>query len=75
MFNLVRMKAGEELKTAFRAKYGHNKYIVMLFELTNAPATFQALINTTLEKYLDIFVTAYLDNMLIYIKETLEEYV
>ena len=42
----------------------------MPFGLTNALATFQALINTTLCKYLDIFVTAYLDNMLIYTKGT-----
>ena len=47
----------------------------MLFGLTNAPATFQALINTTLCKYLDIFVTAYFDDILIYTKKTLEEHV
>ena len=45
----------------------------MPFGLTNAPATFQVLINTTLCKYLDIFVTAYLDNILIYTKGTLKE--
>ena len=45
----------------------------MPFGLTNAPATFQALINTTLCEYLDIFVTAYLDNILIYTKGTLKE--
>ena len=47
----------------------------MPFGLTNAPATFQALINTTLCKYLDIFVTAYLDNILIYTKSTLKEHI
>ena len=45
----------------------------MPFRLTNAPATFQALINTTLCKYLDIFVTAYLNDILIYTKGTLKE--
>ena len=45
----------------------------MPFGLTNAPATFQALINTTLCKYLDIFVTAYLDDILIYTKGTLKK--
>ena len=47
----------------------------MPFGLTNAPATFQALINTTLCEYLDIFVTAYLDDILIYIKGTLNKHI
>ena len=47
----------------------------MPFGLTNAPATFQAFINTTLSKYLDIFVTAYLDDILIYTKSTLKEHI
>ena len=46
----------------------------MPFELTNAPATFQSLINTTLQKFLDILVTAYLDNILVYTKSTMKEY-
>ena len=41
--------------------------------LTNAPATFQALVNLVLREHLDQFVLAYLDNILIY-SETLEEY-
>ena len=47
----------------------------MLFGLTNASATFQALINTTLCEYLDIFVTAYLNDILIYTKDTLKEHI
>ena len=47
----------------------------MPFGLTNALATFQALINTTLCKYLDIFVTAYLNDILIYTKSTLKEHI
>ncbi len=38
----------------------------MLFELKNAPATFQRLINNTLREYLDDFAITYLDNILIY---------
>jgi hypothetical protein len=40
----------------------------MLFRLTNAPATCQALINNILQEYLDIFIIAYLDNILIFSK-------
>ena len=38
----------------------------MLFELTNAPAIFQRLINHMLYNHLNKFVIAYLDNILIY---------
>src|SRR2546421_11420905 len=68
------MKKGEEWKTAFRTRYGHYEYTVMPFGLTNAPATFQALINDTLREYLDDFVVAYLDDILIYTKGTLAEH-
>ena len=65
-YNLVRMRKGEEWKTAFRTRYGHFEYMVMPFGLTNAPATFQALINQTLHEYLDVSVVVYLDDILIY---------
>ena len=46
----------------------------MPFGLTNAPATFQSLINTTLQEYRNIFVTAYLNNILVYTKSTLKKH-
>ena len=38
----------------------------MSFNLINAPASFQALINDISREYLDIFVVIYLDDILIY---------
>ena len=37
-YNLIRIKEGDEWKTAFRTRYGHFKYLVMPFGLTTAPA-------------------------------------
>jgi hypothetical protein len=65
-YNLVRMAEGEEWKTAFRTRYGLFESLVMPFGLTNAPANFQHFINDVLCPYLDVFVTAYLDDILIY---------
>ena len=42
------MKDSEEWKTAFRTRYRHYKYTVMLFSLTNTLVIFQSLINTVL---------------------------
>jgi hypothetical protein len=68
------MKAEEEWKTAFRTRYELYKYMIMSFELTNAPTTCQEMINDALRQYLDIFVIAYLDDIMIY-SITLEKHV
>ena len=73
-YNLIRMKLGEEWKTIFRTKYGLFESMVMPFGLTNTPATCQEVINNALQEYLDIFVIAYLDNILIY-SDTMDNHV
>ena len=65
-FNNVRMKSGQEYLTAFRTRFGLFESLVMPFGLTGAPATFQRFINDTLREYLDLFCSAYLDDILIY---------
>ena len=65
-YNLVRIKEGDEYKTAFRTRYGHFEYLVMPFGLKNAPATFQHFINDVLSDYLDDFVISYIDDILIF---------
>ncbi|KAH7562940.1 reverse transcriptase [Bipolaris maydis] len=74
-FYRIRIKEGHEWMTAFKTKYGLFEYTVMPFGLTNAPATFQSVINNALHEYLGIFVTAYLDDVLVYSSGTREEHV
>ena len=73
-YNLVRIRKGDEWKTAFRCRYGHFEYCVMPFGLTNAPAVFQYLMNDVLYDYLDVFCVVYLDDILIY-SSTPEEHI
>ena len=73
-YNLVRIKEGDEWKTAFRTKYGHFEYQVMPFGLTNAPAAFQRLMNDTLKDMLDKFAICLLDDIGIY-SQTREEHI
>jgi len=44
-YNNVRIKEGDEWKTAFTTHIGAYEPIVMYFGLTNSPATFQAMMN------------------------------
>ena len=65
-YHRIRIKEGDEWKTAFRTRYGHYEYMVMPFGLANAPATFQAYMNRALSDLLDVCCVAYLDDILIY---------
>ena len=64
----------EEWKTVFWTKYEHYEHLIMPFRLINAPASFQRFINEVCGEYLDIFVIAYLDDILIFLN-TLEEHI
>jgi hypothetical protein len=67
-YNNVRIKEGDEYKTAFRTKYGLFETLVMPFGLTNAPATFQHFMNDIFRDMLDTKVVIYLDDILIFSK-------
>ncbi|QRW25134.1 Retrotransposable element Tf2 protein [Rhizoctonia solani] len=65
-YNDIRIKAGEEWKTAFRTKDGLFQYCVMPFGLRNAPQIFQRLMNHIFYDMIDVSVIIYLDDILIY---------
>ncbi len=65
-YHLVRIREGDEWKTAFNTHTGHFEYLVMPFGLSNSPAVFQALVNDVLRNMVNQFVFVYLDDILIF---------
>ncbi|TWW62587.1 Retrovirus-related Pol polyprotein from transposon 17.6 [Takifugu flavidus] len=72
-YHLVRIRKGDEWKTAFNTHLGHFEYLVMPFGLSNAPAVFQELVNDVLRDMINVFVVVYLDDILVF-SRTMEEH-
>jgi hypothetical protein len=67
-FNRLRIRQGDEELTTFATPMGNYQSKVLPFGLTGGPATFQRYINSTLVEYLNQFVTAYMDDVIIFSK-------
>ena len=61
-------------KTAIRTPLGSYEYVVMPMGLTNAPATFQRMMEAVLRPFLTDFCMVYLDDIIVY-SRTEEEHV
>ncbi|XP_044721240.1 reverse transcriptase (RNA-dependent DNA polymerase) domain-containing protein [Hirsutella rhossiliensis] len=71
---IAKGRPGDEEKTAFRTRYGSFEWLVVPFGLTGAPAAFQRYINSVLQDYLDDFVSAYIDDVLIFSSGSLQDH-
>ncbi|KAL0187602.1 hypothetical protein M9458_014701, partial [Cirrhinus mrigala] len=73
-YNLIRIREGDEWKTAFSTTTGHYEYSVMPFGLVNSPSIFQAFINDTFRDMLNRWVIIYIDDILIF-SDTMDQHV
>jgi hypothetical protein len=73
-FHKIRIAKGDEWLTAFRTRFGLFEWLVTPFGLANAPSTFQRYVNHLLQEYLDDFVSAYVDDILIFTDGTRKQH-
>ena len=65
-YHQIKIRLEDIPKIVFSTSYGLYEYLVMSFELTNAPAYFMYLMNSVFMPELDKFMVVFIDDILIY---------
>jgi hypothetical protein len=65
-YHQLRIKEDDIPKTSFKTRFGHYKFSVLQFGLTNAPRVFMSLMNGVFHEYLEKFIQVFINDILIY---------
>jgi hypothetical protein len=71
-YHQILISEDDRPKTAFMTPFGHFQFKVLIEGLTNAPATFQTVMNSILHLYVRKFLVVYIDDILIVSKTEAE---